>query len=235
LNHPIVRKRRRILFSACAMSAAIWLSALPLCSQTTPDSPPATQAYKAPLLYLHLAGGFGLDYMSSGEMDKLLDPYRGGGIGINLFGGLRVGILNALQLEYRADATWQHNFTQSGDETYIEMTNTTPKIYLVKFNPLFWQGDPHIAWFLVYGVGSDAKYYDEEDSGWKKGDLKIYGLEIEGFAWLTKGISFEAGFSAEYRTVTYNKFDLAGFGSIGSPFKASFVVLALHYGIGFGF
>jgi hypothetical protein len=71
-----------------------------------------------------------------------------------------------------------HDVWNADDESKIEMTNATPSITLFKVNPLFWMPGKEATIFLVYGQGKNAKFYDSEDSGWFKGDVRIYGLEL---------------------------------------------------------
>jgi hypothetical protein len=168
--------------------------------------------------------------MSCPGINDFVAPFKGGGFGVNVAGGLRAGFRNIVQIEYRMDISYLHDLTMPTGETNHEMTNTSPKTYLAKFNPLFWTGDPGTAWFLVFGLGRDVKYYDKNENGWKKGDMTVLGLEYDKIS-----RNLEAGASLEYRTVTYNQFDLPDFGSAASSFKASFIVAAVHFGIGLGF
>jgi hypothetical protein len=110
------------------------------------------------------------------------------------------------------------------------MTNKAPQILLVKFNPLFANGDLKTAWFLVFGVGRNAKYVDKNDDGWKKGDMTVYGLEYDR---ITRNL--ELGVSAEYRTVTYGRLDMPAYPAAVPPYKAGFIIVAVHFGIGLGF
>ena len=213
--------------------AAIWVLALgvgilPLAAQEAekPASPPAP----APGIYLHITGSLGLDYMSCPGINDLVTPLKGGGLGLNLSAGLRLGFRNIVQLEYRLDSSYLHDFLEPANDANIEMTNKTPTTLLVKFNPLFANSDPKTAWFLVFGVGRNAKYVDKNDDGWKKGDMTVYGLEYDK---ITR--SLELGVSVEYRTVTYGQLEMPAYPAAVPPYKSSFIVAAVHFGIGLGF
>jgi hypothetical protein len=202
--------------------------ALPMAAQEaeTPAPPPAP----APVIYLHISGGLGFDLMSCPEINDLVTPLKGGGLGLNLSAGLRIGFRNIAQLEYRTDAGYLHDFLTPEDDANIEMMHKAPQSLLVKFNPLFGKGDPGTAWFLVYGVGRNAKYYDKNDHGWKNGDVTVYGLEFDKIS-----RTLEVGIGLEYRTVTYGRIDMPAFPAAVPPYKASFIVAAVHFGIGLGF
>lgn len=221
---------------AALLIIGLSLAAVPLRAQDAPPNPsprPAATAdygYKPPLFYIHGAVGFGLDWMGSSEISDLMSPYKLGGFGFNYFAGLRIGVSNIAQLEFRADGEMLHDFWYADEETRVEMTNAIPRITLYKVNPLFWMRNKEITVFLVYGQGKNAKFYDKEDSGWYKGDVRIYGLEL---SMIKKSSSM--GFGIEYRTVTYNLFNLTGFGNADFPFNGGFLLLTLHYGIGLGF
>jgi hypothetical protein len=213
---------------AVLLSVALGAGVLPLAAQDaeTPAPPPAP----APVFYLHIAGGMGFDLMSCPGINDLVTPLKGGGLGLNLSAGLRVGFKNIAQIEYRTDASYLHDFLTPEDDANIEMTHKAPQAVLAKFNPLFWKGDPGNAWFLVFGLGRNAKYYDKNDHGWKSGDMTVYGLEYDK---ITRNL--EVGVGLEYRTVKYGRIDMPAYPSAVPPYKASFIVAAVHFGIGLGF
>jgi hypothetical protein len=228
----LINYRRSDRDPLMGLAVLLWLAlgagVLPLAAQEaeTPSPPPVP----APVLYLHIAGGLGIDLMSCPGINDLVTPLKGGGLGLNLSAGVRTGFKNIVQLEYRTDAAYLHDFLTPEEDANIEMTHKAPWALLIKFNPLFLKGDPGTAWFLVFGLGRNAKYFDKNDHGWKSGDLTVYGLEYDK---ITR--SLEVGVGLEYRTVTYGRIDMPAFPAAVPPYKASFIVAAVHFGIGLGF
>ena len=218
-----------VTLAAMLLGGAAAASAQVNSSGTPTPAPEFPSGYKPPLFYIHGSLGFGLDWMSSSDISDLMDPYSVSGFGLSYCAGIRVGLMNIFQYEHRIDGSAEHNLYDSEDESKVEMTHAIPSIDLFKFNPLFWLGDGELSVFLVYGTGRNAKYYDEEDSGWKNGDANIYGVELSVI-----NKFMEAGVSFEYRSITYKTFDLAGYGSITTPFKSSFFLIGFHVGFGFG-
>ena len=60
--------------------------------------------------------------------------------------------------------------------------------------------------------------------------MTVYGLEYDK---ITR--SLELGVSVEYRTVTYGQLEMPAYPAAVPPYKSSFIVAAVHFGIGLGF
>jgi hypothetical protein len=184
------------------------------------------------LFYLHAAGGLSFgENLSSTAIQDLIAPYEISGGG-SFWGGLRAGLRNIVQVEFRRESLGRHNWTIAGIDTAltIQMAIQPKNVLLWKVNPIFFLQDSLITTFLYYGQVSNVAYVDSKGlNGYNGGDMKIYGFELLG---LRKG--FEAGIHIEYRDIVFRGL-LASGDVLAFTTKASQYLLSVFIGFGWGY
>ncbi len=184
------------------------------------------------LFYLHATGGLSFgENLTSQAIQDLIAPYEISGGG-SFWGGLRAGLRNIVQVEFRHEAIGRHDWTVAGMDTAltIQMAIQPKNVLLWKVNPLFFLQDSLITTFFYYGQISNVSYVDNKGlNGYNNGDMKIYGFELMG---LRKG--FEAGMHIEYRSLDFHGI-LASGDVLAVTTKASQYLLAVFLGFGWGY
>lgn len=186
----------------------------------------------AKFFYVHAVGGLSFgENLNSQYIQDLINPYEimGGGA---FWGGLRAGLRNILQVEFRHEAISRHDWDVGGLDTElkIQMAIQPKNLWLWKINPLFFLENGLITTFLYYGQVSGVTYVDNNAlNGWNNGDMKVYGFELLA---LRKG--FEAGIHAEYRDIVFHGL-LASGDTMVYTTKANQFLLAVFLGVGWGY
>lgn len=171
-------------------------------------------------IHAHICGGFGGIGMVS-EYIQLLER-RSWAPSAQL--ALDVGYSNVFGLELRADRS-------AGP--HRGLTGTTPWLLVAELNPIFALVRPNrgrtFCPFVSVGFGTGAKYLDGMGQGYSKGTVGTIGVDLKLLARYS-----QVGISAEYRRITYGRFQ-AGTYVAERPFDANAFTVHVRAGLGVGF
>ncbi|MBN2709506.1 MAG: hypothetical protein JXR46_10725 [Calditrichaceae bacterium] len=186
--------------------------------------------------YIHAGIGGHLFVISSDDIEELMDPFEIGSVGFGLSYFGHIGYRNLLQIEYRSGKDKNNIFHDEPDPFSMKINRIKIAMkqkynaWLFKLNPLYpVVSNRSLAFFIIYGTGS-AVYVDDNNDGFKDGDLTIIGGE---FSWITKFGSF--GFSVESQNIEYKSIDLLGITLLPDKSIAlSDLQIKVHLALGFG-
>ena len=184
--------------------------------------------------FFHLGFGGSIDFNNSGDIEKVMDPYKMSSLNINKYLNIIAGYRNIAQIEYRNTNIKDINLNYTtgnileGREVYtIEMYLRTTQ-WLIKVNPFFFSFAPYLAIYASYGQGT-ASYLDDNKDGFDQGTINIFGLE--GY-YLAK--YYSVGIYLEYHKIQFKKFIIHSLGYLNKTFTMSRFLLGATVNIGLG-
>lgn len=209
-------------------------------------APAQVQTEPLPIIYMHGGGGFAGSWLTSSDIDALLED----DFGIESIGGpvswsVNAGIRNIVQVEYRrGDAghsiiknglVSDGGFNGTGLGTIAEIAMDYDfEDRLIKFNPFFLKTSTksgvHLAYFIIFGKGK-VTYKDETGFGFG-GNSRIYGFELSVIRrFITAGVSIKK-YAINFNSIILDKarFKLPAL----SELDASQIQIQLNLAVGLG-